>query len=122
MVRIDGEWYHCDLTWDDGGLERDRRHFLNSDKKAVALGHRDWYSAYGESCASEKYDAADLAAFTHDLYSGDADHDKTVELYDLLLMTQEGERFCPMCADINNDQFCDNSDAEILRTMLIAAN
>ena len=46
-VKIDGEWYHADLTWDDsaavnGGVSH--RHFLCSDKAAASRGHRDWYS------------------------------------------------------------------------------
>lgn len=122
MVNIDGEWYHCDLTWDDGGKERDRRHFLNSDKKAASQGHKDWYSAYGESCTSEKYDDMDLSQLTHDLYSGDADHSSTVELYDLLVMISEQQKLCPMCADINADLVCDELDAILFRDAILETN
>ena len=123
MVKIDGEWYHCDLTWDDGGEMRDRRHFLCSDKKAIELGHRDWYSAYGEACPSEKYDTADMSALTHDLYSGDADHSGKTELYDLLSVTVgNDESFCQMCADVNGDLVCDGHDADALRDKLLGIN
>ena len=123
MVKIDGEWYHCDLTWDDGGEMRDRRHFLCSDNKARELGHRDWYSAYGEICLSEKYDAAELSALTHELYSGDADHSGEVELYDLLsVIGVGGAPLCQMCADVNADLACDERDADALRDKLLGIN
>lgn len=123
MVKIEGEWYHCDLTWDDGGEQNDRRHFLCSDKKAKQMGHRDWYSAYGTRCTSEKYDSADLSLLTHDLYSGDGDHSGELELYDLLaLIVGKGDSFCPMCADVNSDMACDEIDAEILRQKLVGLN
>ena len=123
MVKIDGEWYHCDLTWDDGGEQRDRRHFLCSDKKAQELGHKDWYSAYDNTCLSEKYDDADLSALTHELYSGDGDHSGGVNLYDLLSLVVDVEgSFCQMCTDVNADMACDDMDAELLRRILVGLN
>lgn len=122
MVRIDGEWYHCDLTWDDNAENiSDHRHFLNSDKKAASQGHKDWYSAYDAACPSEKFDGADLSPLTHKLYSGDADHSDVTELYDLLLMRRSGD-ICGMCADLNADGVDDERDLEILRATLLGIN
>lgn len=49
-VLIHGKWYHVDVTWDDpiyiGGPPPDNtishKHFLMSDKKARATGHKLW--------------------------------------------------------------------------------
>lgn len=128
MVKIDGEWYHCDLTWDDNASNiADRRHFLCSDKRAESLGYRDWYSAYGAKCTSERFDCADLSLLTHKLYSGDADHSEVVELYDVLVLRQyenndENKPICQMCADVNADRICDEKDTELLRAMLMGIN
>ena len=50
LVRLDGVWYHVDVTWDDpvgraGRLPDDfvsHRHFLMSDRRARATGHAEW--------------------------------------------------------------------------------
>jgi len=62
MVKIDGEWYHADLTWDDPtgaapGMAR-HKNFLLSDKgiSTSDRGHYGWISYH--TAASEKYDAA----------------------------------------------------------------
>lgn len=122
MVKIDGEWYHCDVTWDDGE-QPTRRHFLCSDEKALAQGHKDWYSAYGVQCASVTYDALDFASITHRVYSGDCDHDGKLTLYDLVLLRRhistKGSDICQICADTSADLVCDLADAEILRQKLL---
>lgn len=60
MVKIDGKWYHVDLTWDDslpdfkGQIYHD--FFLCSDAE-ISSGntpHRDW--EYGKKASSDKYD------------------------------------------------------------------
>lgn len=62
LVRLDGQWYHVDVTWDDPVRDRTGivRHlcFLNSDSKIGSEegGHYDWVSDKG--CSSEKYDNA----------------------------------------------------------------
>jgi len=67
LVKIDGEWYHVDLTWDDSGTLptlTSYTYFLQSDAGLVAIDatkkesdrHRDWVAA--ESATSTKYDAA----------------------------------------------------------------
>ncbi len=60
LVKIDGEWYHADLTWDDpvgnapGQVLHDN--FLRSDSGIGAEGHYSFYSKY--ACTSAKYDTA----------------------------------------------------------------
>jgi hypothetical protein len=54
IMQLDGEWYHVDVTWDDGE-STSRRHFLCSDDMACERGHRDWYSCVDVECKSEKY-------------------------------------------------------------------
>jgi len=122
MVKIDGEWYHCDATWDDGEVAT-HRHFLNSDQKARDMGHRDWYSAYGQQCTSQKYDNVDFTSMIHKVASGDGNHDGRVDLYDLLLVRRriadQNSTLCEICADVNADFVCDLTDVELLRQNLI---
>ncbi len=128
MVKIDEYWYHCDLTWDDStDGYADRRHFLCSDTKAKRSGHRDWYSAYGLKCSSDKYDDFDFEKLTHDVGSGDADHSRRVELYDLLRVRAYARdiynvEICAVCADVNKDMMCDDTDAELIRQKILGAS
>jgi len=122
MVKIDGEWYHCDVTWDDNKDGKpSRRHFLCSDEKAVRQGHRDWYSAYGDKCVSLIYDDFDFSPLTHKVASGDADHSGNAELIDLLLFRAGKEKVCSVCADINRDMILDDADAELIRQIILSS-
>ncbi len=67
MVKLDGAWYHVDLTWDDGGSLPNSisyRYFLQSNNGIVAIDadrdeakrHRDWSAA--EVADSTRFDAA----------------------------------------------------------------
>lgn len=63
-VRLDGKWYHVDVTWDDpvySGIKPpetfvSREHFLMSDRKARATGHPDWNVGGLPSADDETYD------------------------------------------------------------------
>ncbi len=133
LVKIDGEWYHVDVTWDDPptknhmGGDISRRHFLCSDKRATEQGHKDWYSASGVECASQSYDGVDFNNIIHSLHvSGDIDANGNAELYDLLMMRRLVENtqvalssFCPLCADADVDEALTESDVELLRKRLL---
>ena len=125
MVKIDGEWYHVDLTWDDAGSEVSRRHFLCSDKTARARGHKDWYSTEETVCASEKYSVCNLDALLHsDFESGDVDHSGCVDLGDALsvrgyLSDDTFSGFCLFCADADGNGIVDGADVEFLRKKLL---
>ncbi len=59
IVKIDGEWYHIDATWDDPTADRLGRvrhsHFLVSDEKIKTLNH----SGFEEGlCTSDRFDDA----------------------------------------------------------------
>ena len=60
LVRIGGEWYHCDVTWGaclySAGADLHRRHFLCSDAAAAENGHKNFRTFCGISCLSERYD------------------------------------------------------------------
>lgn len=67
MVKLDGEWYHVDLTWDDNGTLPNSisyRYFLQSNNGIVAIDadraenkrHRDWVCA--EIADDTRFDAA----------------------------------------------------------------
>lgn len=58
LVKIDGEWYHVDVTWDDTknifGYTA-HRNFLCSDSEIAELGHTAFSTFEGIICNSEKY-------------------------------------------------------------------
>ena len=65
LVKLDGEWYHVDITWDDTvslPSHTSYTYFLQSDMGLVNIDkelpepHRDWQT--GEKAQSTKYDAA----------------------------------------------------------------
>lgn len=118
LVKIDGEWYHADLTWDDGESVI-RRHFLLSDATAFERGHKDWYSAESISCTSDNYLNADFDELSYtSAGNGDADHNGACELLDLLKI-RSNEDICKKCADIDRDGEMGEEDAELLRQKLI---
>ena len=58
LVKIDGEWYHIDVTWDD--TEKifgyaGHKSFLCSDREIEALGHTGALKFENITCDSEKY-------------------------------------------------------------------
>lgn len=60
LVRIDGEWYHVDTTWDDPNPDREGavryNYFLKSDHymSSVVRDHFNWEEKH--ACTSTKYD------------------------------------------------------------------
>ena len=127
-VRLGGEWYHVDLTWDDSGAGFSRRHFLLSDGLAEERGHRDWYSSIDVDCISETYADADFDVLFKNVHkSGDGDHDGAVGLSDLLLLRRyltigDESDVCLKCADINSDGSLDLLDACEFRKKLLATD
>lgn len=59
-VKIDGEWYNADVTWDDPVSDRYGKavheHFLLSDDYLSSLGYENWVSMISDPCTSTKYD------------------------------------------------------------------
>lgn len=132
LVKLDGEWYHCDVTWDDpisdedNSLSISRKHFLCSDKKTERQGHIDWYSANGTVCTSEKYDSFDFDKAVHSwVLTGDADHSGKLELIDLLFCKETyvsgicRSKICFECMDADRDGFVSRDDLSKMRTELL---
>ena len=59
VLKLDGEWYHADLTWDDETSDRagyaGHENFLCSDEEMRKSGHGEWYTSDDAICSSEKY-------------------------------------------------------------------
>ncbi len=127
-VKVDGEWYHSDVTWDDPpangecGGEVSRRHFLFSDKKADRDGYSGRYGAIERECTSEKYDTA---VFSPCSLAGDIDHSGELTLSELVALRiyiETGEkkgRICPICADADSDLDLDENDVKHLRELIL---
>ena len=131
-VKIDGEWYYSDVTWDDppdreGQDEISRKHLLFSDEKADGDGYIDRYSSFDVKCNSKIYDESDLLSYIpFCALSGDIDHDGKVTLYDILLLRlyiENGNTLnldvCPVCADADRNHLVDGDDAEHIRRILL---
>ncbi len=127
-LKIDGEWYNSDVTWDDPPSEEGRengvirRHFLFSDKKAEADGCIERYSSSDQNCVSEKYDS-EMHASYH--VHGDVDHNGRVELSDIIELRRYVELFessgdiCVICAELSRDMMLDDFDTDALRDVLL---
>lgn len=130
-VKIGGEWYNSDVTWDDppkneGTGKKSRAHLLFSDAKAEADGYTDRYSASDNKCTSDKYDSVDNTRdFPFCGSVGDIDHDGCVTVKDLLILRRQVERgerevrSCLICADINADLSIDNADISAMREIIL---
>lgn len=131
-VRIDGEWYYSDVTWDDppgseGSGEISRRHLFFSDKKADFDGYADRYGALDVKCNSQRFDGnelmSDIPACT---LKGDADRDGEVTLRDLLLLRHQLENdretkleACRVCLDTDGNFLLDGEDAANIRSIIL---
>ena len=130
-VKIDGEWYHSDATWDDppsaeGSGQKSRAHLLFSDEKADADGYTDRYSASGEKCSDKRYDGEDFSPlFPSCSLRGDVDHDGDVGVRDILLLRIyidkgiEGKGLCLVCADADPNFAIDEKDTETIRKNIL---
>ncbi len=121
-LKIDGEWYHADLTWDDGAETVLHRHFLLSDRMAYERGHKDWYTPVDVNCVSEKYADVDPDMLLHGKYSpGDVDHNGAILLLDVLLIQNAGEKrnVCIKCADVSDDGTVDETDVLLIRRTVL---
>lgn len=97
MVKLDGEWYHVDVTWADpltygGGITK-HDYFLLSDERLAALnaadggGHSSWYPAikatgtkyYNATLAESKFS---MFQYGNEWYSIDTKN-KTIGAYDI---------------------------------------
>ncbi len=132
LVKLDGEWYHSDPTWDDppryeGSGKKEHKHILFSDKKASEMGYCDWHSKNDRECSSQKYDNTDFSTLAPACReAGDLLHSGTAGLYELVtlnvfLSSEVGcnAELCCVCADINRDLAVDENDIELLRKKLL---
>ena len=131
-VKIDGDWYHSDVTWDDPpGAEQkgiySRAHLLFSDEKADLDGYKDRYSVADIICESKIYDGNELILEVPPCTnSGDIDHDGRITLYDLILLRLyindkdvAMQNLCLICADADEDFCIGEGDVEYIRGVLL---
>ena len=122
-VKIDGEWYNSDPTWDDPvggeGAPISRRHILFSDAMAEEDGYVERYSASHNQCTSNKYDGMDLSCVISPAHLlGDVNHDGAVGLLDLVHVIQDRAP-CPVCMDMDLDFCLSENDIDILRELVL---
>ena len=129
LVKIDGEWYHVDVTWDDypeafASLEYDS--FLESDESIRETAHSDWYSPNDILCVSEIYS---VVSFNSPLLefagTGDVNCDGSVDVLDLVLCELGREEaptntcFLSVAADIDGDGILTDTDRALIRNHIL---
>lgn len=125
LLRVDDEWYHVDVTWDDypemaGCLEYES--FLKSDMGICATLHKSWYSPSGIICTSNRFDNCEYTSpLLRYVVSGDIDLDGEVNVRDVVLFLFEGSQallqkhiFFRLAADLDRDGELTNNDLELL--------
>lgn len=60
LVRLDGEWYHVDITWDNIDVGVSHKNFLLTDREILDNGHRGFVNANGVECKGERYSGTSL--------------------------------------------------------------
>lgn len=60
LVKLDGEWYHVDLTWDNVSPSVSHKNFLLTDAEAIRSGHAGLVNAEKIECKGGKYSALSL--------------------------------------------------------------
>ena len=130
-VKIDGEWYNSDVTWDDPPKneetgKKSRAHLLFSDAKAEADGYVNRYSSSDVKCSDKKYDGEDfLVEYPFCSLAGDIDHDGYVGVKDVLLLRMhigkgiEKDSLCLVCADTDGSFEIDEKDLENIRETVL---
>ena len=131
-VKIDGEWYNSDVTWDDPPSAEEsgiysRAHLLFSDEKADGDGYNDRYGAGNIECKSKLYDGEEfLSQIPLCVHIGDADHDGAITLRDVLLLRRSisngvnmSTEICRLCANADLDRCIGEGDVEQIRRLLL---
>lgn len=62
LVKLDGEWYHVDITWDDPTPNRDgqvlHNLLLRSDEGIREVDHHSWITPSGIACTDTRFENA----------------------------------------------------------------
>lgn len=129
LVKLDGEWYHADVTWDDypdvfAFCKYDS--FLKSDSAIKRTAHRDWYGREGIACTSEKYDNESFVSpFSEFIGTGDVSCDGATDVLDILLCElgienlPKNVRFLGVAADIDGDGIITDADLTLIRKKIL---
>ncbi len=129
LVKIDGEWYHVDVTWDDypeifASLEY--ASFLKSDTGIKETAHIDWYSPNDISCVSEKYTDANFACpFLSFTGTGDVNCDGKLDVLDLVLCELDRDKlpvntsFLNIAVDMDGDCMLTDTDRLLMRKRIL---
>ncbi len=129
LVKIDGEWYHADVTWDDYPeifASCEYNSFLKSDIAIKNTAHIDWYCPDDIVCVSEKYANIEfdfpLLKFCG---TGDVNCDGEVDVLDLVLCKLPKEQiptntcFLNISADIDSDCALTDIDFVLIRQRIL---
>ena len=130
LVKIDSEWYHVDVTWDDypevfASCEYDS--FLKSDITIKNTAHIDWYSPNNILCVSEKYSDT---TFDFPLLkfhgTGDVNCDGSLDVLDLVLCKLDKNKmpinttFLNISADVDGDYALTDTDFALIKHKLLS--
>ncbi len=72
VIKLDGEWYHVDITWDNMDFGVSHKNFLLTDMEIERNGHTGFIIANGVECNNEKYSNLSLrdAPYKYECFRG----------------------------------------------------
>ncbi len=130
LIKVDGEWYHVDVTWDDYPeifASCEYNSFLKSDTAIKNTAHIDWYSPKNILCVSEKYSDTEFAfPLIEFCGTGDVNCDGEVDVLDLVLFKFPKEKrppnsvFLIISADIDGDCAISDVDFALIKRKLLS--
>lgn len=129
LVKVDGEWYHVDVTWDDYPeifASCERNSFLKSDVTIKQTAHIDWYCPNDVVCVSETYCDVDFGfPLSNYLGTGDINCDGMLDVLDLVLC-ELGKKDIPantcflnISADLDGDCSRTDTDRALMRKRIL---
>ncbi len=129
LVKVDGEWYHVDVTWDDYPeifASCERNSFLKGDEGIKETAHIDWYSPNDILCLSENYSNTEFAfPLIEFCGTGDVNCDRDVDVLDLVLCKLRKEQiptntcFLNISADIDGNCALTDTDFMLIRQRIL---
>lgn len=125
LLKIDGEWYHADVTWDDKDkFNFTYDNFMLSDEGIKEARHENWYSPEDILCETNFLLEDDTPFFESFSHTGDVNCDGAVDVLDIVICCSkdsalENAVFLLSASDVNGDYVYSNEDLECIREIIL---
>ncbi len=126
LAEMDGEWFHVDVTWDDGkGYEFSHDNFLRNDEGIKSTRHKGWYSHGDIVSSGDERIWNGVSPLSQFAGTGDVNCDGRVDVADIVMCKVRDERnfdnavFLKSAHDINGDNELTNEDVLLLKKFVL---